>query len=532
MTQPSNESRPNPGRKVPLPSARTLVEEGHQLASTGKKQAAFARFQTAVTQRAGFAPAMLGMAEIHLQSGQTSAARTLLKTIDQWTEDGPSLARAAGLLLQLRCEEEAERAATRALAAKGTNRATTQRIRGEARRILRRLKDALVDFEKSASGGDEFAMVRRCTVLRELDQLDEAQKHCPNPNTFRSPAAKAAAWHERATLADHTGDFTTAFEGWSKAGALECELPEWRRLDRTLWPRQVKVWTEWCLNTAQDSIASSSVRDKTTPSPPHFLVGFSRTGTTLLERMLLGHSMIATSGEAHLVTTVRQYLLQGQPIERLPHLVPECSSSKAEQLRALFDRTAKSMVPRAAKAPCFIHKQPMNIIDLPMILKLWPNALIIRTTRDPRDVVLSCFSQHFAANGINRHFLDIESTANMVASVQALNEAVGTRFPEANIVDVRYEEFVDDPESTLRTILDRLGLDFEPEVLDPRRDTSIQQTPSFLEAKKKVHLNRTERWRQYESHLRGPCHVLNKWISKSGWPSWSSDASTTQSEPQ
>ena len=57
----------------------------------------------------------------------------------------------------------------------GTNRATIQRIRGEARRILRRLQEALGDFEKSASGGDEFAMVRRSTVLRELNQLEEAK---------------------------------------------------------------------------------------------------------------------------------------------------------------------------------------------------------------------------------------------------------------------------------------------------------------------------------------------------------------------
>ena len=524
--QPSNESRPNSGRNTPPKSARALVEEGQQLASAGKNQAAFARFQTAVTQRAGFAPAMLGMAEIHLQSGQTSAARTILKTIDQWTEDGPSLARAAGLLLQLRCEEEAERAATRALAARGTNRVTIQRIRGEARRILRRLKEALVDFEKSASGGDEFAMVRRSTVLRELNQLDEAQKYCPNPDTFRLPAAKAAAWHEHASLSDQIGDFGNAFEGWSKAGALESELPEWRRLDRTLWPRQVQVWTEWCRTSVQNITALRKGNEESAPSPPHFLVGFSRTGTTLLERMLSGHSSIATSGEAPLVTTVRQHLLQGQPIERLPHLVPEASSPKADQLRALFDRTAESLVPEASKASCFIHKQPMNIIDLPMILQLWPEALIIRTIRDPRDVALSCFSQHFAANGINRHFLDIETTANMLASVQALNEAVDARFPDANIVDVRYESFVTDPESTLRTILERLGLDFEPGVLDPTSDKSIQQTPSFLEAKKKVHSHRTERWRQYEQQLRTPCQILDQWISKGGWPQWNLTTNT------
>ena len=172
----------------------------------------------------------------------------------------------------------------------------------------------------------------------------------------------------------------------------------------------------------------------------------------------------------------------------------------------------------------------MNIIDLPMILQLWPKALIIRTIRDPRDVVLSCFSQHFSANGINRHFLDIESTANMVAKVQALNEAIDARFPDANIVDVRYESFVADPESTLRAILERLGLDFEPEVLDPTRDTSIQQTPSFLEAKKMVHSNRTERWRRYEPHLRSPCQSLDEWIQKSGWPPWDMDVNVTRQE--
>ena len=97
-------------------------------------------------------------------------------------------------------------------------------------------------------------------------------------------------------------------------------------------------------------------------------------------------------------------------------------------------------------------------------------------------------------------------------SVLTLNEAIDVRFPNANIVDVRYESFVADPESTLRGILDRLGLEFEPAVLDPTRDASIQQTPSFLEAKKKVHNQRTERWRRYEKHLRTPCQVLDEWI--------------------
>ncbi len=496
------------------------MEEGHQLASSGQKQAAFSRFQTAVTQRAGFAPGMLGMAEIQLQSGQTSAALKTLQSIDQWTEDGPSLAKAAGLLLQLRCEAEAERAATRALTTSGTNKVTLHRIRGEARRILRRLEEALSDFEKSATGGDEFAMVRRSTVLRELNQIEEANKHCPSPNNLRLPAAKAAALHERATLADQTEDFNKAFEAWAKAGEIESTLSEWRRLDRTLWPRQVQAWTQWCRTSVPSAVANSACQSDLAPAPPHFLVGFSRTGTTLLERMMSGHSSIATSGEAPLITTVRQHLLQGQPVERLPNLVPEATSPKAEQLRGLFDRTAQSMVPQAAHSPCFVHKQPMNIIDLPMILQLWPNAVVVRTIRDPRDVVLSCFAQHFAPNGINRHFLDVESAARMLASVHELNEAIEARFPNANIVDVRYESFVADPESALRSILDRMGLDFEDSVLDPTQASTIQQTPSFLEAKKNVHSRNTERWRNYEAQLRAPCRVLDEWLDKGSWPKW------------
>ena len=517
----SNDSRPNSGQPTPRKNARALVEEGQKLASSGQNQAAFARFQTAVTQRAGFAPAMVGMAEIHLRTGQTPTALKILQTFDQWTEDGPSLAKTAGLLLQLRCEAEAERAATRALSASGTNKITLHRIRGEARRILRRLEEALTDFERSATGGDEFAMVRRSTVLRELNQIEEASKHCPSPDKLRLPAAKAAAWHERATLADQTEDFSTAFEAWSIAGQIESELPEWRRLDRTLWPRQVQAWTEWCKASLQSSPANPDPPSGGVPTPPHFLVGFSRTGTTLLERMLSGHSSIASSGEAPLITTVRQHLLQGQPVERLPSLVPEGTSPKSEQLRDLFDRTAQNMVPEASQSPCFVHKQPMNIIDLPMILQLWPTAVVIRTIRDPRDVVLSCFAQHFAPNGINRHFLDVEATAQMLASVLELSESIEARFPNANIVDVRYESFVADPESTLRPILDRMGLEFEDGVLDPTQTNSIQQTPSFLEATKNVHTQRTERWRKYEEQLRAPCRILDRWIDKGGWPKWS-----------
>jgi hypothetical protein len=117
-------------------------------------------------------------------------------------------------------------------------------------------------------------MVRRGTVLRELNQLEEAKKNAPNPDHFRLPAAKAAAWHERAALADQTHDHEAAFEAWSKAGALESELPEWRRLDRTLWPRQVQAWTEWCKNTEQSVGSEARNPDESSPLPPHYWSDF------------------------------------------------------------------------------------------------------------------------------------------------------------------------------------------------------------------------------------------------------------------
>lgn len=502
-------------------SARSLVQEGRKLASAGQSQAALARFQTAVSQRAGFAPALLGAAEVHLSVGQTQEARRILRTIDTWTEDGDALAKAADHLLQLRCEVEAEQATTRALNAGCTNKVGVHRVRGEARRILRRLEEALADFERAAAGDDEFAKVRRSTVLRELGRIDEASLHKPEPKDLRIPAAKAAAWHEKAVQADKSGEAESAFQSWSEAGRIESELPAWRRLDRTLWPRHVASWTTWCQETT--TIKEPAPVGK--PTPPHFLVGFSRTGTTLLERMLSGHSSIGTSREVPLVTTIRQRLLQGQPPERLPHIVPDSNSSQAEQLRKLFDNAAKNMVPDTASAPCFIHKQPMNAIDLPMILQLWPNAVVIRTVRDPRDVVLSCFAQHFAPNGINRHFLSANDAASMLASVLELNEAIAARFPKANIIDVHYESLVKDPEPTLRHILDRLDLEFEAAVLDPSRDSGIQNTPSFLEAKKAVHPGRTERWRTYKEQLREPCKILDPWITKGNWPKWDHEQS-------
>ena len=117
-------------------------------------------------------------------------------------------------------------------------------------------------------------MVRRGTVLRELNQLEEAKKYALNPDHFRLPAAKAAAWHEQVALAGQPLDHEAAFEAWSKAGALESELPEWRRLDRTLWPRQVQAWTEWCKNTEQSVGSEARNPDESSPLPPHYWSDF------------------------------------------------------------------------------------------------------------------------------------------------------------------------------------------------------------------------------------------------------------------
>ncbi len=227
---------------------------------------------------------------------------------------------------------------------------------------------------------------------------------------------------------------------------------------------------------------------------PIFIVGQPRTGTTLVERILAGHSMIEAAGE------LQQFGLCVRRLARAPADAPLASAAAAAGAdpRALGEAYIRAAAPMRVGKPRFIDKLPRNYLHLPLIAKALPRARILHLTRDPMDVCFSSFKQLFA--DAYYHSYDQEELARHYCRYAALMDRWRAVSP-GSILDVPYERLVAGVESEARRIFDFLDLSFEPACLDfPGLDQPVA-TASAAQVREPAHARSVGRWRRYSAAL-------------------------------
>jgi hypothetical protein len=242
------------------------------------------------------------------------------------------------------------------------------------------------------------------------------------------------------------------------------------------------------------SVPDSASRDS---AGPVFLLGFPRSGTTLLDRMLCAHPDIVSVEEKETLADIhRDFMKPEDGLSRLQML----SDSEREIYRAAYGRRLADAA--RSNARVVIDKLPLHTIFIPLIANLMPDARIIFAVRDPRDVCLSCFMQRFTLNAAMAHFLDIDTTAQYYRAVMQLGLDSLERIPiRAHMI--RYEELVKAPELQLRTLLDFLDVEWRAEVLQYRSGIEGQHidTPSYRQVSQPLYQSSIGRWRRYAEPL-------------------------------
>jgi len=219
---------------------------------------------------------------------------------------------------------------------------------------------------------------------------------------------------------------------------------------------------------------------------PIFLVGFPRSGTTLLDTILRSHTCIEVveeqpaliaakisikkSGYADIVNTVlpRQIILQAK-----------------ESYQAEFE---KHIVSRNPSFVC-IDKLPLNILDVPLIHKLYPKSKFILSLRHPMDAILSCWMQSFEMNAAMANMVDLDRTVEFYCTAMAIFQKCRTEY-NLNVHTVRYEDLIEDPKYEAEVLLQFLGLDWEAQMENFQR-TAIERgrihTPSYSQVVQPIH---------------------------------------------
>ena len=200
--------------------------------------------------------------------------------------------------------------------------------------------------------------------------------------------------------------------------------------------------------------------------PPLFLVAFPRSGTTLTEQILGAHAELVTSDELPLLDdTIKAIPDLSRAGSDYPDNLGSLEAEDITNLRKYYRESMVRSLGHDITEKRLIDKLPLNIMNIAFIHRVFPDAPVLFVKRDPRDVCLSAFMQMFMANNAMQNFTDIETTARFYAAVMDLwqqqRDLLGL-----NLIEVRYEDIVEDIEREARRLLKFMGLPWEEAVLD------------------------------------------------------------------
>jgi len=247
-------------------------------------------------------------------------------------------------------------------------------------------------------------------------------------------------------------------------------------------------------------------------SAPTFLVGFPRSGTTLLDTFLSGHRSIEVVEEKNMLD------LAGRALGNQENL-HQVDAATLAHARSVYFSALDQHLSGDGKPRIIIDKLPLAMTGVPIIKRLFPDAKIIFAMRHPADCVLSSFLQAFRLNDGMANFLDLEDAARLYDVAMQ----VWTRGSDLFSVDSHtlvYEELVSDPEGALRPLIVWLGLEWQSDLLDHRSTAAsrgVVVTPSYDQVTQPLYHRAAGRWRNYSVYLEPVRGLIEPWAICHGY---------------
>ena len=166
-----------------------------------------------------------------------------------------------------------------------------------------------------------------------------------------------------------------------------------------------------------------------------------------------------------------------------------------------------------------MDKVPLNLIFVPMIQRLFPNAPIIVAIRHPCDTLLSCFLQHFASPPLALACRDLTTLARVYS------RSFGFWYAQAPLLrprsyELRYESLTADFDSEVHKLSTFLGLPWNDAMLAPgahARAKGFISTPSYAQVIEPISSRSVGRWKHYEKHFSEALPILTPWLERWGY---------------
>ena len=245
---------------------------------------------------------------------------------------------------------------------------------------------------------------------------------------------------------------------------------------------------------------------------PVFLIGFPRSGTTLLDTILRSHPEIDVLEEKPLINSVEQIIKS-----KYNYSLNELYKLSMDDLDFLRNHYLEILQNNSDKksAKKLIDKFPFQTVCLPLINLLFPDSKIIFTHRNPYDSVLSCFQQSFEPNNAMANFRSIESASR----IYDLTMSVWLDYKEKLKMDYitsKYEDLIEDFDNHILKILNFLDVSWNENIKNYRNTAHERgkiNTPSSSQVVQPLYKSSIEKWKNYEKYFKNSNQYLDKWIS-------------------
>lgn len=489
---------------------------GNALQETGAANEAIASFRRAIALRPGFPEAMADLASVLMDRGETDEA-------EAWLQQALRLQ--PGNIVAL------------------TNQANLYRLQ-------RRTGDAIDTLRHALAIAPDSIIVRAsmADVLEKTGRVDEAQgivdeslKVAPKDPQLNLVAAqlerRAARYAEAevrlerllatkmkpdmegdvrlllAQVHDHRGEADKAWPQIVEGKRLKSLAALGGEASHDAYLRRV---------TRISNLATSSLSQigpaagGSGNAGPVFLIGFPRSGTTLLEQMLDSHPQIRTLEEQGIVA--RMVLRFQEIAENREDPLATLSSAEVAELREIYRSEVRRRVETDPDITV-IDKLPLNIVNVPVIWRVFPEARFILAIRHPCDVCLSCLMQNFAVNAGMSSFFSLEDTVRAYVAVMTAWRKYADLLPLRHH-RIRYEDLTAGVQGETTRLLEFLGLPWNEALLDHTtrvRSKEAINTPSYHQVSRPVYQDAKYRWLRYRQMMGPAIAELQPFIDYFGY---------------
>ena len=352
----------------------------------------------------------------------------------------------------------------------------------EANRLYRRAK-----AHREAAAGAIYRLVELGPKAGPVPTLAEVESHLADPRANLDDQMKL---HQAAGLIEAGNrHYDEAFAHFLKGKSVYVH---------TYNPQMQRAFTDGLIAAYTPEFFAARAGYGDPSRRPIFIIGMPRSGTSLIEQMLASHPKIAGGGELPDMLRLAQPLFDIGGGRTYASRLHALARGEYTRLAADYLSVLQSISPDADRVT---DKMPDNYKQAGLIALMFPNATIIHMKRDPLDNCVSCLTTVFVG-GRHAYAGSLETLGEYYRLYQRLMAHWHAVLP-GRIVDVQYEELVADPETQLRRVLDRCGLEWDPAVLKFNESGREVQTASHLQVKRPLYSSSVGRWQVYDAHL-GP----------------------------